>query len=245
VSATAAPWWESAFRADYLSVYAHRDDASAAREVAAWMNRLPGLRAGARALDLCCGAGRHMRALGASGVDATGLDFSADLLAAARTAGSGRLVRGDMRSLPFASSTFDAVLSFFSSFGYFDSREEDFRVLAEVERVLRPSGGFLLDLPDPETVRRSLIPHSRKELDGVIVEESRRLTEGGRRVEKSVVLRDGDGERRWTESLWLHDPATVMQEAAERGLTCLGTAGDHAAGTTRAILWFVKGDLLP
>ncbi len=38
----AEPWWESAFGAEYLSVYAHRDDALAGREVAALLKRLRG-----------------------------------------------------------------------------------------------------------------------------------------------------------------------------------------------------------
>ena len=42
------PWFEAAFRADYLAVYAHRDQASAAGEVAFLVEQ--GL--GGRVLDL-------------------------------------------------------------------------------------------------------------------------------------------------------------------------------------------------
>ena len=48
----------------------------------------------------------------------TGLDYSRELLAAARDAlgPEAALVRGDMRALPF-DGVFDAVTGFFTSFG--------------------------------------------------------------------------------------------------------------------------------
>ncbi len=244
MTAAAVPWYEEAFRGDYVRVYPHRDDAAAAAEAGAWVGRLPGLAPGARALDLACGAGRHLRALRALGVRAAGADLSGELLDEATRRGAAPLVRAEMRALPFRAAAFDAVTCFFSSFGYFPSEEEDARVLREVARVLRVDGGFLLDLMDAETVRRTLVPRSRRERDGVVVEEERRLVAAGGRVEKSVHLSGPDGERQWTESVRLYGPGEVETSARAAGLRPAGRFGGHggepwvAGGTARMVLVF-------
>jgi SAM-dependent methyltransferase len=220
-------WYEEAFRGDYLRVYPHRDDASAAAEAAAWSGRLPGLAPGLRVLDLACGAGRHLRALAAMGARAAGCDLSADLLAGARAAGCRCIIRCDMRRLPFLDRSFDAVTCFFSSFGYFPGEDEDAAVLREVARVLRPGGGMLLDLMDPETVRAGLVPRSERSSGGASVLEERSLSGGGRRVEKRVTLREGGEVRRWTESVRLYDPAEAEALAVRAGFLPAGRFGGH------------------
>jgi SAM-dependent methyltransferase len=242
-----APWWEEAFRGDYLRVYAGRDDAAAAAEVAAWRGRLPGLEPGARVLDLACGGGRHLRALRAAGARAFGGDLSPDLLRAAAAGGDRRVARCDMRALPFRDGAFAAVTSFFSSFGYFPRGEEDAAVLAEAARVLAPGGGLLLDLPDPDAVRAGLVPRSEREEGGTRIVEERRLVDGGRRVEKEVLLEEGGRARRWRESLRLYGPGEAEAMAAAAGLASAGRFGGHGtepwrAGTTaRCVLLLRKG----
>jgi len=242
-------WYEEAFRADYLRVYGHRDDASAAAEASAWAGRLPGLVPGARVLDLACGAGRHLRALEAMGLRASGCDLSGDLLAEARGRGAKSIVRCDNRRLPFAAAAFDAVTCFFSSFGYFPTEEEDAAVLAEAARVLRPGGGLLLDLMDPETVRRDLVPRTERESGGLRLLEERGLAAGGLRVEKRVTL-EGAGptgtRRRWTESVRLYDPGEVEGLALGAGLLPRGRYGGHGprpwegGATPRCVLLFER-----
>jgi ubiquinone/menaquinone biosynthesis C-methylase UbiE len=98
------------------------------------------LEPGAEALDVACGHGRISNRLAAHGARVTGLDADAFFLAQARAAGSGvEYVEGDMRALPFGDASFDAVLLWFTSFGYFDD-DGNRTVLRELRRVLRPGG---------------------------------------------------------------------------------------------------------
>jgi SAM-dependent methyltransferase len=249
-----AEWWEEAFRADYLRVYPHRDDDEAKSDVAPLMGYLPGFLRGRRVLDLACGAGRHLRAMTAAGVRPLGADFSADLLAEARRRGSRALVRCDMRTLPFRSASFDAATMFFHSFGYFDTEEEDERVLREVSRVLVPGGGLLLHLPKPIDVRRHLVPRSTREVDGVKIEEERSIEEDGRRVRKRVTLSRKGETRSWTELVRLYPRSEVIRMAARVGLRLResdrpGTTLSLVAGSKRGphggkgvtiVLCFVK-----
>lgn len=113
------------------------------REVSRLLEIL-GLPDGARILDVPCGQGRHAHLLAEAGFDVDGLDLSAELLARARTRGTGERLRyhhGDMRKLPAEwTGQFDAVLNLFTSFGFFADPADDRAVIAEFARMLRPTG---------------------------------------------------------------------------------------------------------
>src|SRR5205807_1437635 len=66
-------------------------------------------------------------------------------------------VQGDMRRLRFANA-FDAAISMFTSFGYFDSPSEDRRVLRGIARALRPRGKFLMEMFNRDSLVATL-PH--------------------------------------------------------------------------------------
>lgn len=224
------PWYVEAFRDDYREVYSHRDHAAARREVAWLVER--GVQGAV--LDLGCGFGRHTAALRAAGCHAFGIDLSADLLRAssvhAESASvAGRLVRGDARFLPFADAAFDSVVVLFSSFGYFGA-DGDVRVLREIARVLRSGGLVVLDLMNPARIRATLVPESRTERGELVIDERRRLEDGGRVVAKDVRLsRRGSAERSWTERVRMYELAELDALLAGAGLERSAVSGDFDA----------------
>ncbi|MDQ6688899.1 MAG: class I SAM-dependent methyltransferase [Gemmatimonadota bacterium] len=140
----AKEWWESAFDAHYLLEYGPLFTPERDRQEISRLIDLLGLPAGSRILDVPCGQGRHAHLLAEAGYDVEGLDYSADLLDAARKRGTGanlRYTRGDMRKLPARwTRRFDAVLNLFTSFGFFAHPRDDARVIQEFARVLEPGG---------------------------------------------------------------------------------------------------------
>lgn len=236
------PWFIDAFTADYLEVYAHRDEAAAAREIRGALGLLEHERGKHRLLDLCAGAGRHSLAMAAQGVDVTCLDLSADLTERCAALGL-RTVRADMRALPWRDWAFDRVTCLFSSFGYFDSDAQHLGVLREIARVLAPGGRALIDLMDPDTVAAKLVPQSVDVLPGgAVVEVERQLVRDGERVEKHIhYVKDGVGGRRWSESVRLFRGDELERLVRDAGLTLERTVGDydgspHRAGETRRLL---------
>ena len=107
---------------------------------------------GARFLDLACGLGWLTIPIALRGFQVTGYDLSAAMLTraqeSAEQAGAQiEWVRGDMRSLPAGwTETFDFVTLTLSEFGCFQDEADNHRVLAEVARVLKRGGRFLLDI---------------------------------------------------------------------------------------------------
>lgn len=112
-------------------------------------------------LDYCCGPGRLSIPLSAY-TPVVGLDLSIYLLQAAKKRAKHantedlHLVRADMRYLPFRSKVFDAVINFWTSFGYF-SEEENEAVLGEIVTVLKSQGTFVLDIVNPKWLLRNFI----------------------------------------------------------------------------------------
>ncbi|PSP92746.1 hypothetical protein BRC78_02695 [Halobacteriales archaeon QH_8_68_33] len=82
------------------------------------------------ALDVACGAGRHVIAFVDRGLDAEGLDFSERFLDEARErelSDNAAFRHHDMRELDEVTGSYDLVTSFWNSLGYYD-RATDERV---------------------------------------------------------------------------------------------------------------------
>ena len=185
-------WYKEWFGQDYLDLYAHRDQAEADTNVDFVLTALgpPPPRA---VLDLACGAGRHTEALRRRGYRTLGVDLSLTLLA--RRPDLPR-VRGDMRRLPFADASFDWVLNFFTSFGFFESERENFRVVEEIVRILTPGGRFLIDFLNRDRVLAGLAPRETVEDDGRRVDIERWYDPTARRINKRITVRPAGGPPR-------------------------------------------------
>ena len=132
------------------------------RDVPFWRNLA--IHIGGRVLELGCGTGRLSIPLGRAGVDLIGIDRSEPMLARAqervrrgRLERRVRLVRGDIRFLPFA-CTCAMVMA---PYGMLQSltRERDLTAtLTAVREVLEPGGTFgielVADLPAWEEYRK-------------------------------------------------------------------------------------------
>jgi SAM-dependent methyltransferase len=203
-------WYKEWFGEEYLELYSHRDEGEAEAHVDFVARRLTGPQPRA-VLDLACGAGRHTAALRRRGYRTLGVDLSLTLLARMQARGLPR-VAGDMRCLPFAATSFDWVLNFFTSFGYFEGERENFKVLEEAVRVLTPGGWFLIDLMNPGPALAALKPCEAQELDdGRRAEIERWHDAGSQRINKRIVV-SGPGEppRTFLESVRIFDPEEVI-----------------------------------
>ncbi len=143
------------FDADYLHFYADFLDDARSDADTEIVTRVLGLRPGDEVLDLACGHGRIANRLAGRGIRVTGLDESDAFLHAARADAAARGVvvdyrHGDMRDLTWPAQ-FDAVVCWFSSFGYFDDAANR-AVLAGACRALRPGGRLLVELLQRDAV---------------------------------------------------------------------------------------------
>ncbi len=222
-------WYATAFGALYPVVYAHRSVA-AARPEAEFAVRQLRLRRSERALDLCCGNGRHMVGLIEHCDSVVGLDYSADLLRIARRQAGpkARLIRGDMRILPFPSH-FDALFSFFTSFGYFDDADNA-RSARAMCLALKPGGRLFIDYLNPAFVEATLVPFSRRDSQGYAINETRWIDSDKGRVNKTTeVLRKSAVVARMGESVRLYSLEELGALLRRAGLEIDAAYGDYDA----------------
>lgn len=153
---------------------------------------LMGLTPGAHVLDLCCGIGRHTLELARCGFRVIGVDRTVYYLdkareAARKTGLDVEFVQEDMRRF-VRPAAFDAVLSLFTSFGYFEEPDDDRRVVSNMHASLKPGGRFLIDVRGKESLARDFRERDwRVEGDAIILEE-RKLTENWGRIENRWIL---------------------------------------------------------
>ena len=221
-------WFEQWFGGTYLEMYPHRDEKDAADAVALIASRVP--LEDIRVLDLACGPGRHSDLFRNSAADVVGLDLSMPLLESARGTYSPPLplVRGDMRGLPFANSCFELVVNLFTSFGYFETDEENELVLREIVRVLRRRGRFVIDYLNASLVRDTLAEHEEQTLGGRRVVIDRRISDDGRFVFKEMDLIDED--RRFVERVRLFSPSELEHLLIKAGLSVQERFGSYDGG---------------
>lgn len=146
---TASPWYRDFFDSAYLALYADRINEKQTKREVQMVETALQLAPGARILDLACGTGRHSVLLARHGHHVTGVDLNEGYLAMARQAASAASVKidtvaCDMREIPFE-GCFDAVVSLFTSFGYFEAEEDDQAVVQRVADALKPGGSYLID----------------------------------------------------------------------------------------------------
>jgi SAM-dependent methyltransferase len=126
-----------------------------------------------------------------------------------------------MRALPW-SDRFDAVVNWFTSFGYFDD-DENRAVLREFHRVLRPGGRLLLETNHRDRIVKSTPPatglpavflHERDA--NVMIDRNVLDPVGGRIATERIVVRDGR-MRRTRFSVRLFTPSELRSWLEEAG----------------------------
>lgn len=162
-----ATWFDSPY---YHLLYQHRDDNEAQQFLDHLIAKLA-LASNAHVLDLACGKGRHSLTLAHKGFTVIGADLAANSIAAAEqncvALGLDNLnfVVHDMRK-PLDGQQFDAIFNLFTSFGYFDTLEENQAVCKSIAQMLTTEGLLVIDFLNAYKVCKNLKPSEVVSRDG-------------------------------------------------------------------------------
>ncbi|MGH8878489.1 MAG: class I SAM-dependent methyltransferase [Stackebrandtia sp.] len=133
-------------------------DVSMARQAAVFGDLIGA--SGQTILDCSCGIGTQAIGLAARGHQVTATDISPVSVARARSEAAARGVAlatavADMRSLPFAESTFEIVLCADNALCHLPGEAEALTALRQLRRVLRPGGTLMASIRDYDELRRT------------------------------------------------------------------------------------------
>jgi SAM-dependent methyltransferase len=226
-----APWYDRFFGSEYLTFDEHPDTPLQVD----FIRKTLGLAKGSTLLDLACGYGRHSTPLSSKDCRVVGLDRSPVMLAAARRAVyRGRKhrptwIRGDMRNLPLLEGM-DAVISMFSSLGYFEAEDENFSVIREVAEVLVPGGRFLVETVNRDFVVRHLTPVQVYRPDNLLLIEERSFDPVSSRSRVDVTVIDKGRETRLYHSVRLYTFTEMEMLLSASGLEVAAVWGDFHGG---------------
>lgn len=160
-------WWEW-FNSPYYHVLYHDRDE---QEAAYFMQNLIAylqIPSGASILDVACGKGRHAIFLNKSGSQVEGIDLSAQNIQEAKKFENDQLkfFIHDMRKV-FKPNSFDYAVNLFTSFGFFESEEENQQAISAIAEALKEGGIFVLDFLNPYRVIHHLVKEEVKHVNGI------------------------------------------------------------------------------
>lgn len=157
-------WFDSPF---YHKLYCNRDF-SEAKKFIYNLTGLLHLKPDQKVLDLACGKGRHAYYLSQLGLNVIGLDLAENSIAEANKLAHEKLHFDvhDMRNI-YPDHSFDAIFNLFTSFGYFDTEEDNIKMLTSINTMLHPDGILVIDFMNTDKVVKELIKQETKIIEEI------------------------------------------------------------------------------
>lgn len=221
-------WFKDWFNTEeYLNVYQHRNESDAEEHIKLILKYIS-LPAGAKVLDMACGAGRHAIILSRNKFNVTGVDLSEKLLSKAKSYAQSekldiKFINADIRNF-FTDEKFDLVLNLFTSFGYFENDEENFSVLKKAYDLLVSGGYFVLDFFNSEFLTKNLVEFTSEKIDDVYITQKRKIL--NKRVVKKIIIATSSDNREFEESVRMFTYQELQTMLTKIGFDIYKTFGD-------------------
>lgn len=188
-------WFKDWFNTqEYLNVYQHRNENDAEKHIKLIFDNVK-VFPGFNVLDMACGAGRHAILLAKKGLSVTAVDLSENLLKIAKQIAEKEnlnihFIQSDIRDFK-TTVRFDLILNLFTSFGYFETDEENISVLKKAYNLLEVDGYFVLDFFNSYFLQQNLVEFSEENINDAIIHQFRKI-KNDRVTKKIVITKDGE-----------------------------------------------------
>jgi SAM-dependent methyltransferase len=177
-------------------------------------------------LDLACGKGRHAINLNQKGLEVVGADLSPESIAYAGQFENSRLrfYVHDMReALP--EQEFDFVLNLFTSFGYFESTDENLQVIQSIAQGLKAKGKLVIDFLNPHKVLETMLPFETKTVENINFLITKQLENGF--IVKTIEFADKGKNYLFQERVKAIEADEFLAYFAQSGLTLRSLFGNY------------------
>ena len=226
-------WFEKWFASPlYLQLYANRNDAEAKILIDLIQRNVPLIPNKSKVLDVCCGAGRHSVEFAKRGFEVTGFDLSKYLISVAKKSFASedekslkaKFLNKDMRCFNF-NNQFNLAVNIFTSFGYFETEEENFLVFKNISNSLRKAGYFVFDYFNSNYLTKTINPYTKTQINKKILIQKRSIVNGF--INKDIYI-DTDKKRPdFTERLKLFSRNELRSALENNKLKVVNEYGDY------------------
>ncbi|MFN3315727.1 MAG: class I SAM-dependent methyltransferase [Raineya sp.] len=240
-------WFATWFNSPYYHIlYKNRDE----NEAKIFMSNLAeylAIPAKATILDAACGKGRHSAFLASNGFAVTGFDLASDSIAEAKK-NYETLINSPFHQLdffihdirkPFRNNHFDYVFNLFTSFGYFETEEENQETIKALATNLKAGGILVIDFFNTEKVVASLPQTEKKEIDGITFHIEKKLED--KFIVKNIRFEDKYFQER-VMAIGYQDFLGYFEQANLQVQKCFGDyqLSDYESSNSDRMIWIVK-----
>lgn len=219
-------WFETWFNSPYYHIlYINRDNQEAEEFITRLISVLNPPENG-KILDLACGKGRHALFLHKLGYDVIGTDLSASSINWAnqfRAPGLRFLIK-DMRQ-PIENHKFNCIFNLFTSFGYFNDKTDNIKVLRAANQMLENSGCLVIDFLNVHFIKKHLIAEEKIKREGIIFHIKREIKDG--MIYKTIKFNDKNKSYEFIEYVQALDLDDFKDLLDESGLIIHKIYGDY------------------
>lgn len=222
---TMKQWFSSWFDTEFYHILYQDRDESEAQDFIERLTNFLELPKDELIVDLACGKGRHSITLNKLGFNVLGVDLSANSINEASKNQNDRLhfLVHDMR-LTIPNVKAQAIFNLFTSFGYFDSMEENEKVLNSIHSNLNPNGILVIDFLNAVKTINDLIPQEEKQLDNISFNIQRSFN--GTHIIKQIDFHSDNEDFAFTERVQALKLEDFMDLFSKSGFELIRTFGD-------------------
>lgn len=228
-------WYETFFDGLYAKVLQGQCNYKQTQVEAKLIKRILKLRKGQHVLDCPCGYGRITFELQKLGLNVTGVDLTAKYLQKARCTAKVQdmdipFVRCDMRKLPF-DNKFDAVINWFTSFGYF-AQAGNIQAAQAAYSALKPDGKFIIETINKTWLLPVFISEKADEINGVHIKRKAKLNKNNDRIDDCWTMSKGNKTEKRSFSICIYNSTTLralLQQAGFKNIQFFGRASTSDA----------------
>jgi len=183
-----------------------------------------------RILDLCCGIGRHSLELSPQGFKVVGVDRTSAFIKKAKQKAkqkdlNAEFVVSDMREY-CQPDRFDVVINMFGSFGYFESTDDDRKVVKNMFTSLRAGGRFLIETMGKEILAKEFQERDwHEDGDTLVLAERKPIQNWGRMQTRWIVI-NGNQRVEHTVSIRSYSAAELSSLLSECGFSKVKVYGN-------------------
>lgn len=243
---TKKSWFSTWFDSPYYHIlYEQRDEQEAASFIQALQQKLH-IQAGMHVLDAACGKGRHAQTLHGLGLLVDAFDLSPTNIDFAQKSARPQLefFVHDLRATLPKQAYYDVVFNFFTSFGYFDDRNDNQKAFGTFHGGLKKEGILVMDFLNPSYVLANLVPEECVQRKGISFFIKRWESQGY--LYKSIEFSDKGQNYQFEEKVELISKTDFIHYATKAGFELIDLKGNYQLAhfdeihSPRMIFFWVK-----